>query len=381
MKLTQATAKALSKVGKYGDDDYPGLMLTVAKSRTKSWVLRYQSDGKRRDVTLGRFPAVSVSEARKLATERRAIPASAPARKRMPTFRQAATETFKGLQPTWKPDSTYQTEWLAVLERHVFPHIGDTPVNRIAAPDVLAIVQPLWTAKPATGRNVRQRIRAVLEWCLDHDFVSENVAARRFRGALPPQSYENHRDAVHYDAAPGIMAAIEACPSGTIVRCALHFIILAAARAGEVRFARWDEFDMDDRVWTVPGERMKAGTVHRVPLSDGAIEVLQRVRRLGDGDLVFPMPSGEPMNPGTMLKALRSAGCTATIHGFRSTFTDWAGECTVTPPAVVMRSIAHVVGSKSDRAYARSDLLDRRRELMQAWSDFLMGKEPAAEAA
>ena len=127
---------------------------------------------------------------------------------------------------------------------------------------------------------------------------------------------------------------------------------------------------MAARVWTVPGERMKAGTEHRVPLSAGAMEVLQRVRPLGDGDLVFPMPSGEPMNPGTMLKGLRSAGCNATIHGFRSTFTDWAGECTVTPPAVVMRSIAHVVGSKSDRAYARSDLLDRRRELMQQWSDF-----------
>ena len=258
------------------------------------------------------------------------------------------------------------------MERYVFPRIGGRPVSEVNTADVLEILSPIWHVKAATAREVRQRIRSVLEWAIALDMRNDNPCDRVVPVLGPQNDIVTHRQALpHKDVA----AAIETVRAGSAqpaVRLAFEFLVLTAARSGEVRLATWDEVDRAGAVWTVPATRMKAKREHRVPLCGRALEVLDAARALGDGNrLVFAMRSGSSIASSTFPKMLQQHEVAAVPHGFRSSFRDWAAEMTDHPREVIEAALAHVVQNKVEAAYARSDLFERRRLLMDDWASYL----------
>ena len=385
-KLTAAKAKSLTKPGLHGDGD--GLYLNVTRTGSRSWVQRITIEGRRRDIGLGPFPAVGLAQARGLAAANRATIAAGHnplaeklAEKRkaaVPTFRQAAELTFEANKPRWR-NGKHTVSWWQTLERHAFPILGDMPVDRIGREDVLRTLTPIWGVRMETARRVRQRVRTVLRWCMAHGYVEHNAAGDAIDGALPPMPrLKAHLRALPYQEVVAALATVEASKASLVSKLCLRFLILTAARSGEARGAIWPETDLGNRLWTIPAERMKGGAEHRVPLSDTALAVLEQARPLGGSeDLIFPSPMkpGQPMSDMTLTKVLRSTGLAqyATVHGFRTCFRTWASECTSAPHAVMELSLAHAVGSSVEQAYARSDLIEKRRVLMQAWADFVAG--------
>ena len=382
--LTAAKVKSLSKPGMHGDGD--GLYLNVTDTGSRSWMLRYSVAGKRRAIGLGAFPAISLARARTLAAGHRTAIAegrdplaekqAAKRKAAVPTFREAAERTFEANQPRWR-NGKHTKSWWQTLERHAMPILGDMPVDQIGREDVLRVLSPIWGVRMETARRVRQRVRTILRWAMAHGYVEHNAAGEAIDGALPPMPrLKAHLRALPYQEVADALTTVEASKASLASKLCLRFLVLTAARSGEVRGAAWGEIDMDAAEWCIPGERMKSGDPHRVPLSDAALAVLDQARPLSGGEgLVFPSPMrpGQPMSDMTLTKVLRSTGLAerATVHGFRSAFRDWAGECTNAPHAVMELSLAHAVGSSVEQAYARSDLIEKRRVLMQTWSDFV----------
>ena len=261
------------------------------------------------------------------------------------------------------------------MERYVFPRVGSRPVSEVNTADVLEILSPIWHVKAATAREVRQRIRAVLEWGIAMDLRNDNPCDRVVPVLGPQNDIVTHRQALpHQDVAAAIETVRDSKSGQPAVKLAFEFLVLTAARSGEVRLATWDEMDVAGHVWTVPALRMKAKREHRVPLCGRALEVLDTARALGDGgQLVFPMRSGRAIAPSTLPKMLQYHEIAAVPHGFRSSFRDWAAEKTDHPREVIEAALAHVVQNKVEAAYARSDLFERRRLLMADWSAYLSG--------
>ena len=381
-RLTAARVKAISKPGMHGDGN--GLYLRVTGSGSRSWMQRIVIHGRRRDMGLGSYPAVGLAEARALALANKALvgagrdPLSERRRADVLTFRDAARKVYEANLPRWR-NGKHTTNWWGSLERHAFPVIGDTPVDRIRRGDVLAVLEPIWSTRPETARRVRQRIRAILRWCEAHDYCASNAAGEALDGALPPMPrLKAHHRALPYREVTEALETVDASDASLAARLCLRFLVLTAARSGEARGAAWEEIDGTAREWRIPAERMKGGVPHRVPLSGAALAVLENAGPLRDGSgLVFPSPMkpGHPMSDMTLTKVLRTTGLAerATVHGFRSTFRDWAAECTNAPHAVMELSLAHTVGSSVEQAYARSDLIARRRELMEQWAGFVTG--------
>ena len=384
--LTAAKAKSLSKPGMHGDGE--GLYLSVSRSGSRSWVQRISIDGRRREIGLGSFPAIGLAQARGLAAANRTAVAEGRdplAEKRetkrkaaIPTFREAAKRTFEANRPRWR-NGKHTVSWWQTLERHAFPILGDMPVDRIGREDMLQVLTPIWSVRMETARRVRQRIRTILRWCMAHGYVEHNAAGEAIDGALPPMPrLRAHLRAMPYQEVAAALATVEASRASLASKLCLRFLVLTAARSGEARGATWDEIDQDTGEWRIPGSRMKAGVEHRVPLSDAALELLEQARVLRDGSgLIFPssVKAGHPMSDMTLTQVLRKTGLAerSTVHGFRSAFRDWAAECTSAPHAVMELSLAHAVGSSVEQAYARSDLIEKRRVLMQAWADFVTG--------
>ena len=378
--LTHTRAKAIKEAGRYGDGG--GLYLVVSKTGSKSWVLRAMRDAKRRDMGLGGFPRVGLADARKKAgaylealdagrdpvAERRgaAVPST-------PTFGEVC-QLVHDANSQWS--KVHADSWLTSLKRHAGP-IWERPVDSIDRRDVLAVLTPMFAEIAETGRRVRARIRDVMRFAVAHEWRDDNPAGEGINGALPKtRKGQRHHNAIDYREAASAVAAIGMCGA---VRLCLLFAILTAARPGEARGARWSEIDLDARLWTIPAERMKTRTAqHRVPLSRPALAVLVAARVLDDGsDLVFPSPMkpGNPVTDMALLRVLRVEGLAdrATVHGFRSTFRDWAAETTAASWEAMELSLAHAPGSHVERAYARTDLLEQRRELMEAWGEYLTG--------
>ena len=380
LKLTAAKLKSITEPGRYGDGD--GLYLNVATGGSKSWVQRIVIHGKRRDVGLGSYPAISLAQARRKAAENRVAvadgrdPLAEKHRAKTPTFREAAEKVYELNKPRWK-NAKHTISWRQTLEKDAMPIIGDMRVNKIGREEVLRILTPIWTTKPETARRVRQRIRTIMRWAQAHGFIEHNPAGEAIDGALPSMpKIKAHFRALPYREVPEALRIIEASTASPASKLCLRFLILCAARSGEARNAEWSEIDIKERTWTIPAEKMKANAEHRVPLSDAAVEVLERARALDDGSgLVFPSPlrEGHPMSDMTLTVLLRKNGLAGltTVHGFRSAFRDWAAENTNSPHAVMELALAHAVGSSVEQAYARSDLLSKRRVLMARWSDFL----------
>ena len=390
-RLTAARAKSITNPGLYRADTT--LYLRVAPAGSKQWVQRIMIHGHRHDLGLGPFPLVSLAKARERALENRvavhegrnplAEKRAAQRRAALPTFRQAAQETYSMLRPRWR-SAKVAANWMQQLERHAFKRLGHLPVDRIGREEILAVLSPIWTTKPETARRVRRHIKATLQWCMAHGHVDRNVAGESIDGALPKMpAVKAHFRALPYRELTSALQRVQASKASDVAKLALRFLVLTAARPGEVRSALWAEIDVERQLWHIPGHRMKNGTEHRVPLSEAAISALEQARAHDDGSgLIFPSPvkQGRLISDVTLTKILRTTGLAkrTTVHGFRSTFRDWCAE-TGKPRELAEAALAHTVGGV-EGAYFRSDLFDRRRRLMQRWADFATGRD-ARDAA
>ena len=380
--LTAAKVKALTKPGMHNDGR--GLYLRVAPGGSKGWMLRIAIDGRRRDIGLGGHPTVTLAKARQLADAHRLAvaegrdPLAEKRRAKMPTFREAAETVHAANLPRWR-NGKHTDQWFSTLRTYAFPVIGNLRLDRITRRDVLAILTPIWAAKPETARRVRQRIRTVLKWAMAHEFVEHNAAGEGIDGALPAmRRVRAHFRALPSAEVPAALDTVDASPASMAAKLCLRFLILTAARSGEARGSRWSEVDMESATWTIPGERMKGGRQHVVPLSDPALAALHEAEQLrDDSGLIFPSPRkrNSPLSDMSLTKLLRDCELAdrATVHGFRSAFRDWSAERTNAPHAVMERALAHAVADAVEAAYARSDLLERRRGLMQQWGKFVTG--------
>ena len=393
-KLTALQAKAISEPGRHGDGD--GLYLNVAAAGSKSWVQRIVIEGRRRDIGLGSFPTVSLAQARSLAAGNRAAVAEgrnplaekhetkAATRKgtpSVPTFAQASLQVIELRRPTWS-NPKHAVQWTSTLKTYAFPVIGDITVDSITAADALAVLEPIWTVKPETASRVRQRMETVLDWAVSHGYRLDNPAGRSLLKVLPTaKRLKKHHTSLPYERVPEALRLVRDSRANERTKLAFEFLVLTAARSGEVRRAEWDEVDWSRRIWEIPAARMKARRPHRVPLSNRAMEVLQAAGELsGPEGLIFPAGvENRVASDMTFTALLRRLDIPAVPHGFRSSFRNWVEECTETPWAVAEAALAHNIGNATQAAYMTSDLFEQRRELMERWAEFVGGDMEKAE--
>lgn len=363
----------------YGDGD--GLYLRIGAHGGKSWILRTVVQGRRRDLGLGSIKVFSLAEARDSARELRKVARKGgdpdEHRKRESlTFEEAARRVHANLKKTWRSEG-HAARWLSSLERYAFPEIGSKPIQDIDSSHVLKVLSPIWADKNETASRIKQRIASVFDWAKGAKLYPHENPVNGLKKALPTvKQRPEHMAALAWSDVPEFMSDLRQ-REGISARC-LEFLILTAARSGEARGARWEEIDGD--VWTIPGERMKNGLPHRVPLVPAAKAILDGVKGLDD-DLIFPSPSrsskGNRQLSDTVFAALyrRMKYENLTTHGFRSTFRDWCSERNTAPREVAEAALSHTVGDRVERAYARSDLFVRRRSLMERWADHVAGKQ------
>jgi len=378
-----------AKRGRHGDGG--GLYLVVSDTGARKWVLRIQKNGKRHDLGLGSANDVSLAEAREAASDiRRAVRGGKTplavrrgAQQAVPTFREAASMVYEEHEPSWK-SRIHAAQWITSLETYAFPRFGDLPVNQIDGPMVRDVLADIWLTIPETARRVRQRIGTVLDYAHAKGWRESEIPLRAVSRGLPKQpKKKNHFAAIHWQDVPAFISNMEGTlGAGENVRLAIEFLILTATRSGEVRGARWSEFDLEEKTWSVPGERMKAGEAHRIPLSDRAIEILQRVKELRRSDslntFVFEgRKQGRPLSDMSLSMPIRRAELGITVHGFRSAFRDWAAERTSFPRELAEKALAHAVRDKFEAAYQRGDLFDKRRKLMDAWAQYCLSARNA----
>ncbi len=380
--MGRLTVKGLAKLtapGRYGDGN--GLYLFVQRTGARSWVQRLVVNGRRRDIGLGSARFVTLAEARDQAFENRKTarrggdPFAGKREHRIPTFRTASENVAATRE--WKGRTGQMRR--SALEMHAAA-LMDRRVDQVGREDVLRVLVPLWTSKPALARKLRVWIRGVLSWAQGHGHVDTNCAADAISGALPKvKSTREHHAAIPYQDVPAALEAIDGSTSGDVVRACLRFTILTAARSSEAREATWDEIDLEAREWRIPAARMKTDTEHRVPLSGAAVGVLEAMRAHRSSGLVFASPKrpGKALDPAAVLKALQRVYPDRTMHGFRSSFRTWAAEKTSVTRDIAETALAHRVGSDVERSYARSDLFEKRRQLMAAWAAFVTGDDGA----
>lgn len=382
-KLTALAVKAATAPGRYQDGG--GLMLVVKPSGARSWQVRLQVDGKRRDFGLGSANDVSLAEARDKADKirkefRSGIDPVAKkraerlARLEIPTFQTAAERTHAEHKAGWR-NARHKGDWLSTLRNHAFPTLGNIRVDLIDGPMIRDVLLPIWQSKPVTARRVRQRITAVIGWAASTGYRGPLDLTAMSMG-LPKQTRRaEHFPAMDYEAVPAFVAKVRS-EAETVGRMAVLFTIYTAARSGETRGAVWEEFDLDAATWTIPAKRMKAGREHVVPLSDPALAVLRwaaQLRTGKKGEPVFKGKGGKSVSDMTMTKVLRDVGLSETVHGFRSSFKDWASEASSFPDAVSEAALAHGDPDKVRRAYRRTDFRKLRVDLMAAWAAFVDG--------
>ncbi len=377
-RLTVLKVKTVKEPGRYGDGN--GLYLMVTKSGAKHWVLRTFIQGRRRDMGLGGARLVSLAMARQAAVEHRYIAreggdpiALRRQRRRVAmSFEEAATSVHRELAPSWKNEK-HCAQWINSLREYAFPVFGARPVNQVTSADVLQALSPIWLQKPETARRLRQRIKVVFDWAKAMGLYAGDNPVDGVAKALPKQkSVENHHAAVPYGQVRETISAINSGDSEASVKLAFEFLILTASRTSEVLNAEWSEVDFANEVWTIPANRMKANREHRVPLSRRALEILAQVSLLkGSSVFVFPSRNGEALSNMALLMTLRRLGVDATVHGFRSSFRDWAAEQTNFAREVCERALAHTIKNKAEAAYQRGDLIDKRRKLMDAWARYV----------
>ncbi len=397
IELSALKVKELTDPGLHFVGVVPGLALRVLPSGVKTWVLRVTVAGKRRDMGLGGYPAVTLAKARENAREARervragvdpieasraSRSAAAATRAAALTFEQCAAKYIEANQSGWK-NAKHAAQWVSTLEQYAFPVMGGLLVRDVALSHVLAVLEPIWKTKTETASRLRGRLESVLDW----------ATVRKYRTGENPARWKGHLDKLlpkpakvakveHHRAVPvadvGAFLVKLRMQAGLGAR-ALEFAILTAARSGEVRGACWSEINTEAKVWVIPAARMKAGKEHRVPLSADALALLEALPRMAGTELVFPAPRGGALSDMTLSAVLRRMEVDAVPHGFRSTFRDWAGERTAHPREVIEHALAHLLKDKDEAAYQRGDLFEKRRRLMDDWSAFLNRPELPAQ--
>ncbi|MDX3900417.1 MAG: tyrosine-type recombinase/integrase [Sphingobium sp.] len=378
-RLTAATVRALAKPGMYADGN--GLYLKVDESGSKRWIQRIVIHGKRRDIGLGGLKDVSLFEAREDTVENRKLvragvdPVAAKKLSRaILTFKEAAEKVHDLNKPTWRNEK-HGKQWIDTLDKFAYPIIGSKRVSTITSADVLAVLSPIWNTHPETARRVKQRIGTVMKWTMAQGWRSDNPADAVAQ-ALPKhdRSKVKHREALPYDKVGDAITTVRASEAGIATKLAFEFLVLTATRSGEARLARWSEVDEVKKVWTIPAVRMKAKKDHRVPLSDRCLAILKEAApfKQAKSDLIFPgTKENKPLSDMTLSKLMKELKIPAVPHGFRSSFRDWAGEQTHHAREVIEFALAHVIKDKAEAAYARSDLFEKRRALMDDWAGYI----------
>jgi len=357
-----------------------GLYLQVSEWGTRSWIFRYRRDGRARHVGLGSCTYVTLAEARERAFEYRRLLfrggdplvekrgarlEQQRAEARSKTFEQVAREYIDAHQHTWRGNSS-RKQWTQTLERHAFPKMGAIPVADVTVTDVLSVLDPIAREIPETARRIRHRIAKILDWAHSRDLRPNDNPARRPNLLPKRKRVKSNFPSMAYTALPAFISELRRRPEN--MARALELLILTAARPNEILGMRWGEIDLSATMWTAPAERMKAGKAHRVPLSGRAVELLAALPR--EGDLVFAGRFAGVRRSTELLRTLRLMGHSVTVHGFRASFRTWAGERTNFPRELIEVSLAHAVGDETEQAYARGDMLARRRQLMEAWSKY-----------
>lgn len=399
-KLTDLKAKNIKPGNRnIPDGTIAGMRLEAGKAKGQGkWMLRFVSPEtyKRRDMGLGVYPTVSITDARKAASEARELirdgrdPIEARRNDKLNnsvdaqvlTFEQAARMVHSDLKPGWK-NPKHAAQWITTLEMYVFPKIGRRKVKELKAKDFADSLTIIWIEKPETASRVKQRCSVVMDWCVAQEMCEANpvgVVAKLLPKQPTARERVVHQPSMSWSDVPGFVEEHLRSDKPSLSKTLLEFLILTAARSGEVRAMSWDEVDLDKAVWTVPASRMKAKAEHRVPLSVRAVEILTAQQTKADHPtLVFPSIRGKVPSDMILTEYLRGikaisseTGRTATAHGFRSSFRNWASEngC---PRDYAERALAHTIRNQSEAAYHTTDLLDQRRSMMEAWSQYVCG--------
>ncbi len=387
-KLNARKIESIKKTGTYADGGNLYLRVQVRNGRTsKSWVFRWVRDGKVFERGLGALDVRSLAEARTVAAElRKALyhgrhPDELLQRRRVKgkTFADCAAEVTRKHQPYWKNGADAQ-QWEQTLRDYVLPVLGNKAPAEITAPEVLSVLKPIWETKPSVAARARRQIEAVLDYAAMLGLRPEGSNPARWKGQLalalpPPRKVRRVR---HYAAAdwrdvPALYARLSESGDTKHSLC-LRFLALTAVRSNEARGARWDEINLEAAVWAIPGERMKSGKPHRVPLSPAAIDLLKTIQPWSRNGLVFPGQGTGAVDRTTLLRVLQKLAPGVTVHGFRSSFRVWAEESGYAS-SVAEAALAHTNPNAVEAAYQRSDLFERRRELMDAWAEFVTGRK------
>lgn len=384
-KLSSLGIKALKKPGRHSDGN--GLYLVVGKTGTKKWILRTvvkdttkESGVRRTDIGLGGLSLVSLKEAREEAARMRKVARAGEdpleerrkARTTVPTFEEAANQVHEDHSKTWKNEK-HAAQWINTLKKYAFPYFGDMPVSQIGSAEVLKALSQIWLTKPETARRVRQRIGTVMDWAKAAGHrVGDNPIDGIQKGLPKQPKQQDHHAALPYSELSTFIAYMRGIDANEPTRLAFEFLILTATRTSEVILAKWSEIDIKEKAWTIPAERMKAGRKYRVPLSARCIEILELAKELPDkGPYIFPGRSAKkPLSTMVFLMMIRRMGKDITAHGFRSTFRDWAAERTNFSREVCEMALAHSVSDKTEAAYLRGDLFDKRCDLMDTWASY-----------
>lgn len=392
--VAEINSAAMKAAGRHSIGD--SLIISVAESGARRWIARVRElSGRRRDIALGPLQDISLADAREMARQLRVTarigdPILTKRERRqairtIPTFSEAAKQFHESRKAGWH-NGKHVAQWITTLEIYVFPKIGNIPVDQIKAHHVVEALQPIWNDKPETARRVRQRIAAVLDWCLAKELRTVQIAPSAIAAGLGTQTRrDGHFAALPYNEMPQLVATL--AKSGVTSNQALLALILTATRSGEIRFAVRAEFDFEQKTWSIPPERMKSlknvknAKPHVVALSDFAVDVFKSAMACSPHkELVFPGMTNKAMSDATMTKALRVAGYSAdraTVHGMRSAFRDWAAEkMPHIPDPVAEAALAHKVPDAVIKAYKRTTFLEMRRELMAAWAAHCLQKEP-----
>lgn len=378
---TSGIKAALKRPGRHSDGD--GLILQVGSGGQASWLVRVQKDGRRRDIGLGSLKKVSLSLARERAAEARAdievgIDPVAKRKKAagIPTFREAAASYIAENKKSWS-NAKHSGQWLSSLKAYAFPSIGDQLISELEAPAIRDLLAAFWLEKPETARRVKQRIGAILDWAHSKGYRDAEAPMRAIAKGLPKAPKQaKHHAAMAFAEVPQFIEELREKTSWG--RLALDATILTAVRSGEIRGATWSEVDLDKALWTIPAERMKAKREHVVPLSPAALEVFRRaaaMKTAGHKYIFHGNKRDKPMSDMTMTKVLRDLKKEVTVHGFRSSFRDWVSEETDFQSDVAEAALAHMVSNKTEAAYRRGNLLEKRRRLMDAWGSYCTGSQ------
>lgn len=379
-RLSALAVKKATLAGYHADGG--GLYLQVSPTGSKSWIYRFTLNKKEREMGLGSYPDVPLAKARELATASRLLAKSGidpivardsqrAALQHQRTFAECAAEYHQTHQHTWKNEK-HASQWTNTLQTYAYPVFGSKAVSDVSKADILAALTPIWTTKAPTAARVKQRIHAVLDWAAAKDYRRNHDAGiwSQIARALPAaRGNRGNFAACPYKDVASTIAAAHLTGSEDSAKLALEFIVLTAARTGEVRLAEWSEIDFEEKRRIIPGERMKSGNEHRVPLSPQAMAILE-AQKGKHPKLIFPNSKGKPYSDMAFTAILRRLGHEFTVHGFRSSFRDWAAEQTSYPHAVCEAALAHVQKDKTEAAYFRSDLFNKRRELMNDWATY-----------